>query len=90
MLVYELTNVSKVEHPEWNRAKRKSADRERIRTISREAKIIKLIDRIDNLREMDGCGDDFLEVYKSESKLLLECLRGVDQKLEAELEELLS
>jgi (p)ppGpp synthase/HD superfamily hydrolase len=88
-LVGELTNVSKLEHPEANRAERKRLDRERIRTISTEAKKIKLIDRIDNLREIPPT-EGFLQKYRAESRLLLEVLRGVDAELEAELEGMLT
>jgi len=49
-LVDELTNKSKA--ADAPRAERKKMDRERIMDISRDAKIIKLCDRIDNLSEM--------------------------------------
>jgi len=87
-LVAELTNVSKVAHPEANRAARKRLDRDRILGISRNAKRIKLIDRIDNLRDIPE-GEGFLKRYRAESLLLLEVLRGADAGLETELERLL-
>lgn len=88
-LVLELTNPSKA-RPDLNRAARKQMDREHIAKASHGARVIKLIDRIDNLNEMQGCGDDFLTLYKSESRLLLDVLRGTDAALESELEALLA
>jgi (p)ppGpp synthase/HD superfamily hydrolase len=68
-----------------NRESRKRADRERIKSISTEAKLVKLIDRIDNLYEMPE-SDGFALVYAKESILLLdECLTGIDVELEQEL-----
>ena len=86
--VLELTNPSK--GSPLNRAARKQIDREHIAGASKVAKTIKLIDRIDNLSEMQGCGDSFLAKYKEESRLLLDVLRGTDAELEAELESLLT
>lgn len=90
-LVGELTNASKLEHPQASRAERKRIDRERIAKISPEAKLIKLVDRIDNLREIDAKGEKFAKLYRQESLLLLnECLRGINAELEKELEDLCS
>ncbi len=82
-LVSELTNL--VYPPELNRKTRKELDRGRIKNISKEAKVIKLIDRIDNLGEIP-LDSPFLKVYVAESDLLLrECLLGADTDLEKEL-----
>ena len=95
-IVEELTNTSKITHPHLNRAKRKSLDRARIETIGLPAKTIKLIDRIDNLRDImaDALTNDeaakFLPVYREESRLLLEVLRGTHEGLESELESLVT
>ena len=52
----------------------------------KNVKLIKLIDRIDNLWEID-ITDKFARVYCKESQLLLdECLIGVDHELEQELQ----
>ena len=51
-LVGDLTHTSKIDHPEWNRAQRKAADRKKLSRSCEATKILKLIDRIDNLREM--------------------------------------
>lgn len=86
-LVQELTNPSKgLKLP---RAERKQIDRDHIAKISKPAKLIKLIDRIDNLREVPESESQFLKLYREESRLLLEVLRGTDAGLEAELESLL-
>ena len=47
------------------RAERKRLDRERLMTVPRAAKVVKLIDRIDNLREIDP-SDGFAELYANE------------------------
>ncbi len=88
-LVWFLTNRSK-QHPELNREARKRMDRERLSDCSSAVKIIKLMDRIDNLNEMSGAPADFLRVYLTESRLLLdEALRGTDAGLEAELSDVI-
>ena len=82
--VYELTNIPKEFRPDANRAERKRQDRERIATISREAKVVKLIDRIDNLREIDP-NEGFAQKYADESMLLVEVLEDADPVLATEL-----
>jgi (p)ppGpp synthase/HD superfamily hydrolase len=90
-LVSELTNTSKILFPDLKRAERKANDRERLRTASHAAKRIKLLDRIDNLNEMDLAPWDLLETYCEESQLLLDkCLRGTDPALEAELQRIIT
>lgn len=85
--VSELTNVSKNLVPMPNRAERKRLDIARVATISVQAKFVKLIDRIDNLREIDP-EDSFATLYARESLNLLTVLQGVDEELENELREL--
>ena len=81
-IVGELTTDDQIE---GNRAERKKAVREKIKKISWEAKLIKLVDRIDNLNELDWA-DKFSEIYARESLLLLdEALIGTDSELEEEL-----
>lgn len=70
-----------------SRAERKRIDRERLANAPREAKLIKLVDRIDNLQDT-GKDEGFLKLYREESQLLLEVLRGTHKGLEAELEAL--
>lgn len=89
-IVVALTNTSKVDFPNLNRAARKAKDRERIVLLPRGIKCVKLIDRIDNLREMSGAPEDFKKVYASESRALLEVLRGADAALERELENVIA
>jgi (p)ppGpp synthase/HD superfamily hydrolase len=79
----ELTNPSK--GSKLGRAERKAMDREHLATISLEAKIIKLYDRIDNVNDMDGADDDFKKLYCEESRLLAEVLRDVSETLYGEL-----
>ena len=90
-LVKELTNPSK-QYPELSRAERKEMDREHVSKCCQQTKIIKLCDRIDNVREsLDDpeTPEDFFKLYLKESRALLEVLRGVNSGLEQELEGLL-
>lgn len=77
-LVIELTNVK---HPGLNRRERKKLDWERLSKVSRPAKIIKMFDRIDNLREMVDAPNDFKKLYLDESRNLIEVLRDADSRL---------
>jgi len=62
---------------------RKEADRKHLKDVSIEAKIIKLIDRIDNLMKMKGADTS----YVKESKLLLDAIgRDIDPELTKKLE----
>jgi (p)ppGpp synthase/HD superfamily hydrolase len=82
-LVDELTNKTKAS--DLPRAERKRMDRERIVTISLQAKIIKALDRIDNLREMRDAPADFKKKYFQESRELIAVLRGIPEEIETQL-----
>jgi (p)ppGpp synthase/HD superfamily hydrolase len=78
-LVQELTNPSK--GSKAPRPVRKQQDRDHIAAASWLAKILKLLDRIDNLECMRGVDDDFRHLYCQESRLLLEVIGSADKKL---------
>lgn len=83
-LVKELTNPSKgVKAP---RAVRKQMDRDHLAVVSKEAKIIKLVDRICNLKDIEQGDQDFIPLYTAESRALLEVLRGTNEVLEDQLQ----
>lgn len=86
-LVLELTNPSKGSNAP--RAVRKQMDRDHLKVVSFEAKIIKLIDRIENLKdtlnEMNESNFKFAQLYASESRLLLDCIKDADEGLANEL-----
>jgi len=85
--VEELTNPSKG-RPDLNRAAKKQLDREHLKTVSQEAKWIKLIDRADNLSEMSGAPLDFIKLYCQESRLLVEALMPQEKSpIDIELED---
>lgn len=81
-LVVWLTNPSK--GMTASRATRKLIDREHIAKAPVEAKIIKLVDRADNLKDMMNAPLGFMELYIGESKDLFEVLKGSHPALEAE------
>jgi (p)ppGpp synthase/HD superfamily hydrolase len=84
-LVRELTNPSKgIKAP---RSDRKRMDREHLTGVSREAKRIKLLDRIDNLGDLAGAPLGFLKLYLEESRLLVEVIGDADDGLRQELAE---
>lgn len=86
-LVQELTNPSK--GSKASRDERKRMDREHIAQVSDAAKLIKLCDRADNLRETltdHEVPSGFARKYADESVLLLEVLRGIDEDTEDEIE----
>lgn len=62
-------------------------DREHLQDCGLGVKLIKLIDRIDNLLEMDPA-DGFLVLYRQESLLLAEVLKDADEQLYQELVDL--
>jgi (p)ppGpp synthase/HD superfamily hydrolase len=82
-LVDELTNASK--RSEAPRCERKRRDRQRLAQVSVEAKIIKLLDRIDNLDELTGAPGGFVRLYCEESRLLMEVIGDADRVLKTEL-----
>ena len=84
-LVIALTNVSKglVNTP---RAERKKMDREWLaRNGNPEVKRIKMLDRIDNLRDIESLDEDFIKLYAQESLLLAEAIGDADLALKKEL-----
>ena len=85
-LVWALTNDSKHVLPAHDsRAARKAHDHARLADAPYWAKMLKLIDRADNLREMAAAPLKFRTLYVAESHHLLEVLAGVDPVLEREL-----
>ena len=85
LLVLQLTNPSKcMQGPGHKRPEKKSVDRIHLAKMSIEAKIIKFIDRIDNLRELGGT-EKYKDMYKMESELLADAMGDIDNELRKEL-----
>jgi len=82
-LVIGLTNQSK--GSSLPRAERKKIDREWLSKQSPEVKRIKMLDRIDNLRDMDDAPLDFKRLYGQESIELAEAIGDADLMLKKEL-----
>lgn len=78
-LVCELTNPSK--GSKASRKVRKQMDIDHLKVVSREAKMIKMIDRTCNLRDMRDFDNDFLRLYSTESRNLLEAVQDADEGL---------
>jgi (p)ppGpp synthase/HD superfamily hydrolase len=88
-IVHGLTNqFDKASYPDMNRKQRKTAEIERLAKAPREVKVLKMLDRIDNLREM-GQDEDFAKLYLRESRDLLIALGNADLELGRELQGLI-
>lgn len=88
-LVVELTNTSK-SISGLSRAGRRKVDHERLSLVSKDAKIIKLADRLDNLSDLKDdplVPEGFRKLYVEESLSLIESLRGTGSPLEKVLDE---
>jgi (p)ppGpp synthase/HD superfamily hydrolase len=87
-LVYDLTNqFTKAKFPYLNRQDRKAKEMGRLSGVSKEAKQIKMLDRIDNLRELPpDPGLDFPKLYVAESQELLKAIGDGSLELKTELE----
>jgi (p)ppGpp synthase/HD superfamily hydrolase len=83
--VNELTNVSTGSNK--SREERKAMDRAHLNGVSKEAKRIKMLDRIDNLSLPEIIMRDrkFVELYTRESWLLLKVIGNADEALQLEL-----
>jgi len=82
-VVREVTNPSK--GSKESREVRKKMDRDHLAGVSKEAKIIKMLDRIDNLYDMLGATEKFKLIYYEESMQLGEVIRDADEVLGEEL-----
>ena len=83
--VEELTNVYvKEAYPEFNRMARKTAEAIRLANASPQAQIIKLCDRIDNLKTIHKKGKKFALLYCDESVILVAALTA-GTELQAEV-----
>lgn len=64
------------------RAERKQMERERLQGVSVKAKVIKLCDRLDNIRDMVTCDSPkFARLYVQETTLLIEAIGNADKDI---------
>lgn len=77
--VGELTNASK--GSELPRETRKQMDREKLEGVSNEAKQLKMLDRIDNLSELDGAPIRFRKLYVQETEQLAEVIGDANEDM---------
>jgi (p)ppGpp synthase/HD superfamily hydrolase len=83
-LVQELTNPSK--GSKEPRRVRKQMDIDHLKGVSKEAKQIKLADRLENLYDLEGADDDFPALYAKESRALIEAIGDADEGLRVQIE----
>lgn len=91
-LCWELTNISDTSewqkaNPNPRRSEKWAVNLAHIRVISDAAKRCKMIDRLDNLNDMDGAPRRMKQKYIPESKELLAACAYVDEALAKELED---
>lgn len=86
-LVLEMTDISKP--TDGNRAKRKAIDREHLAKASKDGKIIKLADLIDNFIDISAHDAHFAKVFRKEAILTLPCLQLANKQLYERLAKLL-
>jgi (p)ppGpp synthase/HD superfamily hydrolase len=80
-LVDEVTNkFDKKDWPDLNRKERKHRELVRLAGTTREAKLLKMADIIDNFRSIDP-SDDFTETYLREKTVLLEVIEDASLTL---------
>lgn len=84
-LVRELTNDKY--STDIPRALKKQSDRTRLRSVSFRAQRIKMLDRIDNLRDIHLAPLSFRATYLIESAMLLDVLKDADVDLAQQLDE---
>lgn len=81
-LVVELTDVyTKSAYPKLNRADRKERERRRLKSISAEAKTVKLADIISNSYDIARQNAEFARVYLREKEAMLPMLKDGDPTL---------
>ena len=74
-LVQELTDVYTPQmFPRLNRAERKRREADRLRTVSWQAKLIKLCDIQDNARTIEQHDQKFAEIWQQEKIMMLEAM----------------
>lgn len=82
-------SLTKPSQATGNRAARTAAFIEQLKGASREAQVIKLLDRLDNLRDVAGDKPDFIALYCRETEALLDAIGGaaedIAQAIRAEL-----
>ena len=87
VIVEGLTNkFDKASYPDMNRKARKKAEHERLHKETHDVKVLKLLDRIDNLREMSPKDEGFIKLYIRESRDLLIAVGDADLGLGRELQ----
>ena len=86
-LVTELTDVYTVDNfPDWNRARRKSAEADRLADVSDGAKLIKLCDLFDNSSDIAINDPKFAVTYFKEKREILDRMGGGPPELRALVE----
>lgn len=82
-IVLELTQDMTLEKPERRRRMLAKAG-----AMSFEARMVKLADRLDNVREMDALGEAFVDTYATEALVLVRAMRGTAPAIEEAILEL--
>lgn len=73
-MVGDLTNTSKQERPELNRAARKALDAERLASVEMDSQFVKLCDIYYNISDLNGLEPGFRIKFLREKKLQVETM----------------
>lgn len=84
-VVLELTQDGSLPH-----AERRARMIAHCATMSRTAKLVKLADRLDNMRDMAHMPQDFVKRYCSEARQMLSAMEGACPELEAQIKQLVA
>jgi len=83
-IVDGLTNKSK-KVPNTTRKQRKAMDHDRLSKEKKEIKVCKLLDRLDNISDMELCKEDFRFMYARETLDLLKAVGDGDEELSQQI-----
>lgn len=72
------------------KAERRARMLEHCGAMSAGAKIVKLADRLDNMRDMEGMSREFIARYCDEARIMLQQMRGACPAVEREIAQLIA
>lgn len=73
-MVQDLTNTSKLQRPDLNRAGRKELDAKRLATVALRSQFVKLCDILYNVSDLDGMDSGFIVKFLKEKRYQTETM----------------
>lgn len=81
IMVQELTNTSKIDRPDANRAQRKAMDCEKLKGVSDRTKLVKLADIYYNVNDLKGLDRGFAVKFLEEKRIQAGVVREGHEQL---------